>query len=134
MGARIRGWAKLGQVALNGKCLRGSREADNPGAHLLAAFAEDLKGVIGELRVAPDSNEITAALELLKGLSLVGVIVSGDAIFAQRVICREFTERGGDYFCTVKANQAQIRDDIVLYFEKETTGAPEGDDSPLSGY
>jgi hypothetical protein len=125
--------AELGQVALDGKRLRGSRQADNPGVHLLAAFAEDLKGVIGEFRVAPDSNEIIAALELLQGLSLEGAIVSEDAIFAQRAICREIKDRGGDYFFTVKVNQPRLRDDIALYFEKEATGAPEGDDSPLCG-
>jgi len=30
--------------------------------HLLAAFSESLSGVIGQLQVASDGNEITAAL------------------------------------------------------------------------
>jgi hypothetical protein len=33
---------------------------------LLAAFAEDMKGVIHEFRIAPDSNEIIAALVLYR--------------------------------------------------------------------
>jgi len=88
----------------------------------LAAFSASLQGVIGQLRVAPDANEITAALELLKTLPLTNVVVTGDAIFTQREICRAITERGGDYFFTVKDNQRALKTDIALAF---------GPDSPL---
>jgi hypothetical protein len=59
-----------GHVAIDGKRLRGSATADAPGTHLLAAFSARLQGVIGQLKVAPEANEITAALELLKILPL----------------------------------------------------------------
>ena len=78
--------------------------------------------MIGQLRVAPESNEITAALELLKTLPLSGVTITGDAIFTQREICQVITERGGDYFFTVKDNQPALKADIALAF---------GPDSPL---
>ena len=58
------------------------------GVHLLAAFASRLGAVIGQLRVAPETNEITAALALLKSLPLDGTIITGDAEFCQRAICR----------------------------------------------
>jgi hypothetical protein len=108
--------AELGHVALDGKRLRGSRTAEGPGVHLLAAFCRSLQGVIGQLRVAPDANEITAALKLLKGLSLGGVLVTGDAEFAQREICRTIVAGGGDYFFVVKDNQPRLRADIALLF------------------
>jgi hypothetical protein len=107
---------ELGHVALDGKRLRGSRTGEGPGVHLLAAFCRSLQGVIGQLRVAPDANEITAALELLKGLSLDGVLVTGDAEFARRAIGRTIVDRGGDYFFVVKANQPRLREDIALLF------------------
>ena len=106
--------AALGHVALDGKRLRGSRTAEGPGVHLLAAFCRSLQGVIGQLRVAPDANEITAALKLLKGLSLGGVLVTGDAEFAQREICRTIVAGGGDYFFVVTDNQPRPRADIAL--------------------
>lgn len=109
-----------GAVAIDGKRLRGSRTADNPGVHLLAAFSEKLSGVVGQLRVEPQANEITAALELLKGLPLAGVTVTGDAIFAQREICRDIVERGGDYFFTVKDNQPALKRDIALVFDRDS--------------
>jgi hypothetical protein len=108
---------ELSHVALDGKRLRGSRTAEGPGVHLLAAFCRSLRGVIGQLRVAPDANEITAALELLKGLSLEGALVTGDAEFTQREICHTIVDRGGDYFFVVKDNnQPRLREDIALLF------------------
>ncbi|HET6520184.1 MAG TPA: ISAs1 family transposase [Geminicoccaceae bacterium] len=106
----------LNHVALDGKRLRGSRTAEGPGVHLLAAFCRSLRGVIGQLRVAPDASEITAALELLKGLPLEGLLVTGDAEFTQREICHTIVDRGGDYFFVVKDNQPRLREDIALLF------------------
>src|SRR5687767_7520019 len=47
-GAAAGATAELTHVALDGKRLRGSRTAEGPGAHLLAAFCRGLQGVIGE--------------------------------------------------------------------------------------
>ena len=91
--------------------------------HLLAAFSDALSGVIGQLQLAPDSNEITAALTLLRSLPLAGCIVTGDAIFTQKRICRVIKDGGGDDLFTVKDNQPALRADIALAF---------GDASPLS--
>ena len=93
LGAWARGAAPPGHVAIDGKRLRGSAAADHDGragVHLLAAFASRLGAVIGQLRVAPETNEITAALALLKSLPLDGTIITGDAEFCQRAICRSY--------------------------------------------
>ena len=74
--------------------------------------------------MAPEANEITAALTLLKTLPIEGAIISGDAIFAQTDLCRLIIERGGDYFFTVKSNQPTLEADIALAFRP---------DSPLCG-
>jgi len=124
LGTWVRGEQAAGHVAIDGKRLRGSATAQSPGVHLLAAFSATLQGVIGQLAVAPDGNEITAALQLLKMLPLDGVIITGDAMFTQREICRVITEGGGDYFFTVKDNQPALKADVALAF---------GPDSPLGG-
>ncbi len=113
---------ELTHIAIDGKRLRGSRTGDTPGVHLLAAFSSRLEGVIGQIKVEPDSNEITAALVLLKELPLEGMIVTGDAIFTQKEICQTIIDRSGHYFFTVKMNQPTLHDDIALAF---------GSDSPL---
>jgi hypothetical protein len=105
-----------GHIAIDGKRLRGSATARSSGTHLLAAFSASLQGVVGQLRVSPESNEITAALELLKTLPLKGVVITGDAIFTQTGICKVITDGGGDYYFTVKGNQATLRADIAEAF------------------
>jgi hypothetical protein len=122
LGDWVRGGRSPGHIAIDGKRLRGSAAAGAPGVHLLAAFSDALAGVIGQLQLAPDSNEITAALSLLKTLPLTGSIVTGDAMFTQKEICRVIKDGGGDYFFTVKDNQPTLRADIALAF---------GGDSPL---
>lgn len=123
LGAWVQEDGPAGHVAIDGKRLRGSRRGQRSGVHLLAAFSQRLLGCLGQLRVAPDGNEVTAALQLLKDLPLAGVVVTGDAIFAQKTICGTIIARGGDYFFTIKDNQPTLKADIALAF---------GPDSPLS--
>lgn len=115
-GAWVRGVSAAGHVAIDGKHARGSAAAGSPGVHLLAAFSTDLEGVIGQLRVDPGTNEITAALEMLKTLPLQGTIVTGDAIFTQKAICRAIVDGGGDYFFMVKGNQPDLKAGIQQAF------------------
>jgi hypothetical protein len=112
----VRGAAPPGHMAIDGKRLRGSATAASPGVHLLAAFSTSLEGVIGQLRVPPETNEIVAALEMLKTLPLEGAVVTGDAIFAQKAICKAIVDGGGDYFFTVKGNQPALKADIEQAF------------------
>jgi hypothetical protein len=119
LGEWARGPARLGHVAIDGKRLRGSARAGHDGregVHLVAAFASRLGAVIGQLRVAPEANEITAALALLKSLPLDGAVVTGDAEFCQRSICRAVRDQGGDYLFMVKANQPGLMADIAVAF------------------
>ncbi len=90
--------------------------------HVLSAFATELGAVVGDLSVPPDANEITAALTLLKGLPLEGAVITGDAIFTQREICKHVRDARGDYLFAVKANQPALHRDIAIAF---------GDASPL---
>jgi hypothetical protein len=109
-------------LAMDGKTLKGSRRLDAKAVHVLSAFAAELGAVIGDLTVEPDQNEITAAVALLKGLPLAGRIVTGDAIFAQREICRHIRDSDGHYLFTVKGNQPELQRGIATAF---------GDCSPL---
>lgn len=122
LGRLTLGEAVAGHIAIDGKTLRGSRRHDGDGLHVLSAFATGLGGVIGDLIVEPDANEITAALTLLKGLPLEGATVTGDAIFTQREICRHIRDARGHYVFVVKSNQPELEESIKIAF---------GDASPL---
>ncbi len=56
------------------------------------------------------------APEVLKGLDLEGLVVTGDALLAQRELCKQIVEAGGEYLFTVKANQPALMDDIAILF------------------
>lgn len=119
LGEWARGEEPLGHLAIDGKRLRGSACAGHDGregVHLVAAFASRLTAVIGQMKVAPGSNEITAALALLKSLPLEGAVVTGDAEFCQRAICQAIRDQGGDYLFTIKANQPRLMADIAVAF------------------
>jgi hypothetical protein len=116
------GDAAPGHIAIDGKTLKGSRRHDAKPLHVLSAFATGLSAVVGDLVVEPDQNEITAALTLLKSLPLDGAIITGDAIFCQRQICRHIRDSRGHYLFAVKKNQPELHDAIAESF---------GDLSPL---
>jgi predicted transposase YbfD/YdcC len=45
-----------------------------------------------------------------------GRLVSGDALYCQRALCRQIRQAGGDYLFAVKAHQPTLLEDIVLLF------------------
>ena len=116
LGTFARGEGSARHIAIDGKTLKGSRRLDAKAVHVLSAFATDLSAVIGDLTVPPDQNEITAALVLLKGLPLEGAIITGDAIFTQREICRHIRDRNGHYLFAVKDNQPELKNGIAEAF------------------
>ena len=122
LGAFALGNNEPGHIAIDGKTLKGSRRLDAKALHVVSAFATRLSVVIGDLVVEPDQNEITAALTLLKTLDLEGMVITGDAIFCQREICRLITDGKGDYLFVVKDNQPELKAAIAESF---------GDLSPL---
>ena len=116
LGDFARGTGEPGHIAIDGTTLKGSRRLDAKALHVVSAFATQLSCVVGDLRVAPDRNEITAALALLKELPLEGAIITGDAIFCQREIGRTITDGNGDYLFVVKDNQPELKADIAESF------------------
>jgi hypothetical protein len=106
-------------VSLDGKTLRGSRDGEAPGHHLVSAYAHEHRAVLAQVRVDAKTNEHKAALELLGILPLRGRVVMGDAMFCQRDLCTKIVDQGGDYLFTVKGNQQGLERDIAAGFAFE---------------
>ena len=114
--AALRAWlepqleAPLGleAVAIDGKAVRGAKEQPLPGAYLLSAFASRRGAVLAQLALSERENELTHALPLLRQVDLRDVLVTGDAMFAQRSLCRHIVEHRGQYLFEVKANQPAL--------------------------
>lgn len=108
------------QISIDGKTLRGSRDGEIPGQHLLAAYAPAVGAVLAQIRVDASTNEHKAALRLLGILPLKGKVLVGDAIFCQREVAETIIDQGGDYVLTVKDNQPGLGIDIRAGFAYET--------------
>lgn len=108
------------QISIDGKTLRGSRDGDVPGQHLVAAYAPAVEAVLAQVRVDSKTNEHKAALELLGILPLQGRVVVGDAMFCQRDLAEQVIDRGGNYLLIVKDNQSGLEIDIQAGFAFET--------------
>jgi predicted transposase YbfD/YdcC len=97
-------------LAVDGKAARGSRHNDIPAAHLLAAMT--LAGqVAAQIRIPDKTNEIGGFRDLLQPLDLAGVIVTADAMHAQRDHARFLVEeKKAHYVLTVKRNQPTLHE------------------------
>ena len=112
------------QLCLDGKAVRGSKDHGLPGAHLLAAYAPHVAAVVAQVRVDRKTNEHKAALELLGVLPLTGTVVTGDAMFGQKDVCRAVDGGGGAYRFTVKDDQPTLHFDIACLFAESVNFSP----------
>jgi hypothetical protein len=103
-------------ISLDGKTLRGSRDGDIPGQHLIAAYAPQVQAVLAQIKVDAKTNEHKAALQLLGVLPVKDKVVIGDAIFCQRDLAGQVVEAEGDYVLIAKDNQPGLAADIQASF------------------
>ncbi|MDY3558626.1 ISAs1 family transposase [Gemmata sp. JC673] len=111
-------------IALDGKTLRGSRDGEVPGAHLVAAYAPAARAVLAQVRVDAKTNEHKAALTLLGIVPVAGSVLTGDAMFGQRDLAQQVIAGGGHYVLVAKDNQPGLVSDIEagLGFEDAARG------------
>jgi len=104
-------------VALDGKALRRALNRDQSVKYVVSAWAESNGLVLGQLKVADKSNEITAVPELLRVLELSGCIVTIDAMGCQRKIAKEIMEADADYVVALKGNQETVHQEVKSFLD-----------------
>ena len=104
------------QIAIDGKTLRGSKDADGKAVHVLSAFCSELEQTVGHTCSRGTGFEIPDAIKLLDIIDLGGQLVTGDAIFSQREITEQIVKKKGDFIFPVKGNQQDLLDEIALAF------------------
>jgi hypothetical protein len=85
-------------LALDGKTLRGIHGEEIPGVHLVAAFAHQTRVVLAETETVGKGHELAgvqAVLEALPARLVSGRVVTGDALLANRALCRQIVRKGG---------------------------------------
>lgn len=102
--AGVPGWA--GQ-AVDGKAVRGANR-HGAGVHLVGLVRHADAAVLGQVRVADKSNEITAAPALLAGRDLRGTVTTMDALLTQRALAAQVLRQRGHYLMLVKGNQPEL--------------------------
>jgi predicted transposase YbfD/YdcC len=105
-------------VPIDGKTLRHSydTELDQSAIHMVSAWAAINRMVLGQLKVAEKSNEITAIPELIDALDIAGCIISTDALGCQKEIAYRTIENQADYVLALKGNQEYLYEDVKLLF------------------
>ena len=104
-------------VALDGKALRRAFNKDQSVKYVVSAWAESNGLVLGQLKVADKSNEITAVPELLRVLELGGCIVTIDAMGCQKKIAKEIMEADADYVLALKGNQETVHEEVKAFLD-----------------
>lgn len=117
-------------VALDGKALRRALNKDQSVKYIVSAWAESNGLVLGQLKVADKSNEITAVPELLRVLELSDCIVTIDAMGCQKKIAREIIEADADYVLALKGNQETVHAEVKSFLDaalvEQQTPRPKG--------
>jgi predicted transposase YbfD/YdcC len=114
-----------GQICIDGKVLCKSLQEGQTPLHLVSAWCQENRMILGQVAAATKSNEITAIDKLLDLLVLkTGDMVTIDAIGCQKAIVSKIHAKGADYVIALKKNQRSLWDEAANYFD-QVLKAPE---------
>ena len=121
---------KLGAqvIPIDGKTVKGSydREQQKTALHVVSAWASEHRLVLGQVKVADKSNEITAIPALLELLDLAGCIITIDAMGTQTAIATQIYQAKADYVLALKANHPTLYGQVKAWFETAQAQGFEG--------
>jgi predicted transposase YbfD/YdcC len=99
-------------IAIDGKRLCGSLAAGAETAHVVSIVAHASGVSVREVGVGEKQGELTVAPGLLASVLGAGRVITGDALFTQRPLCRQIREGGSHYVLIVKENQPTLRAEV----------------------
>ncbi|HEV2244475.1 MAG TPA: ISAs1 family transposase, partial [Streptosporangiaceae bacterium] len=105
--------AGLVPVRLDGKTIRGAKDAGGNQRHLLAALAGPTARdavVAAQAEVGAKTNEVPMATGVLGQIDLNGKIVTADALHTVKATAEFICERGGEFVLPVKENRQALFD------------------------
>jgi predicted transposase YbfD/YdcC len=109
---------KSKHIAIDGKTT-GGKICDEKSITLVTAFATQARLVLASTEVDKKTNEIKALPELLALIDMKGSIVSMDAMYCQKDICRQLMNKEADYVLSLKKNHATLYEDVSLYLDTQ---------------
>jgi predicted transposase YbfD/YdcC len=104
-------------IPIDGKRLRGAFRASKTNViHEVSAWSCRHQLVLGQVKTAAKSNEITAIPELLELLDIKGAVITIDAMGTQKKIAEKIITQEGDYLLALKGNQSTLHDNVKVAF------------------
>jgi predicted transposase YbfD/YdcC len=103
----------LMQVRLDGKAVRGARDAGGNQVHLLAALAGPdaaTSVVAAQTEVGEKTNEVPMATVVLSQIDLTSKIVTADALHTVKATANHIHDHGGEFVLPVKENRRALFD------------------------
>ena len=115
-------------IPIDGKTIKGSydREQGKSALHLVSAWSSQYRLVLGQVKVADKSNEITAIPALLELLDMAGCIITIDAMGTQTAIASQIFYAKADYVLALKANHPTLHGQVKDWFEQQLSQGFEG--------
>lgn len=107
---------QLEAVAIDGKTLCSTLGPHGRSIQLLALLDQRTGCVLSQMQVPTTTNEHKASLKLLRELVLEGRVITADAAYCQRDVCRQIVDSGGHYLIVVKDNQPELKEQIAAEF------------------
>lgn len=106
-------------IPIDGKTLRGSHDRSHAQAQIesVSAWAHQQGVLLAEVKVAADSNEITAVPEVLQLLNVEGCTVTVDALNCQKTVVKQIRAQKADYVCALKGNHAQLEQAVAAFLQ-----------------
>jgi predicted transposase YbfD/YdcC len=118
-------------VPIDGKSVRSSHDGDEGAIHLVSAWNHGAGLVLGQVKTAAKSNEITAIPELLDALDVQGATVTIDAMGCQHAIIDKIVQKKADYIVAVKDNQPSLAQAVELLFDAGVGGVELTEDETI---
>lgn len=110
-------------VAIDGKAQRGRLRFPAGGGpvHALSAVCHESGLILAHEPItvagAKAEAELSVAPALLRRIDWRKRVLTGDALYCQRGLCRQVGDAGGDYLLLVKENQPALHDALTLLFD-----------------
>jgi hypothetical protein len=115
------------KAAVDGKALKNVCDENGSPIYMLNVFAHKLHLVLAQAEIPEKKGESTTLTTILEGLfdDYPGLrLLTGDAAFNGRELCKEITRLGRHYLVQIKGNQGTIHEVLKLHFNEEQEKRP----------
>lgn len=109
-------------IPIDGKSVRRSHDGEQRMVHLVSAWHTAAGVILGQVKSAEKSNEITAIPELLDALNIEGATITIDAMGCQHTIIEKIIDKKADYIVSVKDNQPTLAQAMEEWFAAADAG------------